>query len=1120
MKNIKKFFGVFAVAFALISVVMPVMAQDGANTDVWVSVDTDKETYSGDDTIKESIIVHNQSGSDISDVKVSVDIPQGYKTEDGKTGKWEKTIEFVGRNDETKVEISLFKIKNTTGASGDVNAGDVGRTIIWLIMAAAGIGGIVFAVRKKKVKVLLSAALVIALAGTAIPLTGIMSVKAAQQDTTVQQKTQTAAKTIKVNGKDIKLGVTIAYTPADLSFEGYSQVWEDEFEGTELNRDDWNVETHNPGWVNNELQAYVDSDDNIYVEDGKLVLKPIQTGEGKEATYTSGRVNTQGKHDFKYGIYEARVKVPAGQGFLPAFWMMPTDENTYGQWPRCGEIDIMEVLGNDTDTAYGTIHYGNPHSESQGKYELTDGNFSEEYHVFDLEWLPGRLNWYVDGKLMHTENDWYSATENQGEITYPAPFDQQFYMILNLAVGGNWPGNPDDTTDVNSQAFYIDYVRAYQKDSYDENVTKPIKEVILRDPDATGNYVLNSTFAEAESLTDDDGWKFLTTLGGEAEAEIKNNEIVITAADNGTVDYSVQLVQPDISLKKGGTYKLSFDAYADASRSMKVDVSAPDRGYNRYLADTAVALTTTKQSFSYSFTMTDKDDANGRVEFNLGNTASTAAVHITNVRIEKTAQSDAPDTKVVLADGNYVYNGAFQEGTGRLGSWTIVNNAAGQVSVTDLEDGRRFKLVVSQDKASEDFTIGQSDLALGSEAHYVVSFDAQADAPKSIKLKVAGQEFIANLTADKKNYSFKFTTPATLADKNIVFYLGTKGTMYLDNVRIDEDTMIKNGSFNAGFSGFETFVDSSAGASKVVDSISEDNAADFDITNTGDAEWKIQLKQSNVLMEKDKWYTLTFDIKSSIDRSFQYSIQRNGAVHKTEGGGEDWTTYVQETKELTAYGQDGEYTTITQTFKMNEATDDGSIFNIALGGKSITTQHRVCIDNIVLRYATDEEIEANAPAGVTPKPANVNLLVNPQLTGDAQPWVINKLPDTVVAINAGSIKYTVNSLGVNSYDVELKQENIQLEEGCRYRVTFDVTSTATRKLKVQLQQNGGSWTSYFYNEPSLTADAPYTFSQEFTMSSATDTAALLAIDMGAIADAPTTAHDVTISNCSVVKIEE
>lgn len=362
---------------------------------------------------------------------------------------------------------------------------------------------------------------------------------------TAEEKTEEVTKTILIDGEEVTLKAEITYRTeqkaeeqtTDLSYEGYNLKWEDQFDGETLNRDDWNVELHDPGWVNNELQSYVDSPENIYIEDGSLVLKPVETvNEDGSVSYTSGRVNTQNKHDFKYGLFEARVKVPKGQGFLPAFWMMPTDENLYGQWPRCGEIDIMEVLGNDTDTSYGTIHYGNPHSESQGNYTLEEGMFSDEYHVFDVEWEPGKISWYVDGKLIHTEDNWYSAIEGQGEITYPAPFDQPFYIILNLAVGGNWPGNPDETTDIANAAYYIDYVKVYQKDSYDENVTKPVEEVILRDPDENGNYVVNGDFSVKEDLTDEKDWTFLTALGGEAEAGIEDNEIAVTTENEGTVD--------------------------------------------------------------------------------------------------------------------------------------------------------------------------------------------------------------------------------------------------------------------------------------------------------------------------------------------------------------------------------------------------------------------------------------------------------------------------------------------------------------------------------------------------------------------------------------------------------
>ena len=245
-----------------------------------------------------------------------------------------------------------------------------------------------------------------------------------------------------------------------LSCDGYRLVWEERFEGETLNPADWNMELHEPGWVNHELQAYTASPENIFLREGKLVLKPVKKPDG---SFTSGRVSTQGKRDFTYGIFEARLRVPKGKGFLPAFWLMTTSEERYGQWPRCGEIDIMEVLGHDTGTNYGTIHYGIPHEQKQGKCVLERGDFSEEFHTFALRWEPGCLSWYVDGVEFRRERDWYCAREETGPIPYPAPFDHDFYIILNLAVGGDWPGDPDEHTDFERSAMEVEYVKVWQK---------------------------------------------------------------------------------------------------------------------------------------------------------------------------------------------------------------------------------------------------------------------------------------------------------------------------------------------------------------------------------------------------------------------------------------------------------------------------------------------------------------------------------------------------------------------------------------------------------------------------------------------------------------------------------
>lgn len=415
---------------------------------------------------------------------------------------------------------------------------------------------------------------------------------------------------------------------------GYELVWHDEFNGTSLNKQIWSYDPHEPGWTNNELQEYTTSRKNVFVKGGNLHLKAIKEERNHVPYYTSGKVKTQNKEDFLYGRVVVRAKVPEGQGLWPAIWMMPTEESLYGQWPKCGEIDIMEVLGNDTKTAYGTLHYGEPHASQQGIVTLEDGSFSEEFHEFSIDWEPGMIRYYIDGVHYLTVNDWFTAVEGEDDKPYPAPFDQTFFVQLNLAVGGDWPGYPDETTDFDNAEFLIDYVRVYQRtDGYDTNVSKPEKN--YKEPDETGNYITNGNFAEAENLDDEENWYFLLFESGVGSAEIVNNEIVIYTEKPGVEDYSVQLVQPGMPMLKGKKYRLTFDAYAEEDRKMIVCVSAPNAGWVRYLPDTMVELTTDMTTYTYDFEMTYKDDNSGRLEFNMGNRGSKATIHITNVRLEE-----------------------------------------------------------------------------------------------------------------------------------------------------------------------------------------------------------------------------------------------------------------------------------------------------------------------------------------------------------------------------------------------------------------------------------------------------------------------------------------------------
>lgn len=1125
--------GILAAVAAVLLGNTTVMAAAKAGEPVF-SIETDKTEYSSTDSINETIKIYNASDDILTDIEISGNIPDGYLTEDGISApeQWKAQIESVdvGETRESTVRLvqktgsedsglSDQQSGDRTGDTGTVQTGDTANIIPWSIAGAASlciIIGVVAVVRKRKGRNLLSLLLVLAMAGTLLPTS--MTAKAAEPgEKTAEEKTEEIEKTITIDGEEVTLKAVITYQTetkdqeqdTDLSYEGYNLKWEDQFEGNSLNRDDWNVELHDPGWVNNELQSYVDSPENIYIEDGSLVLKPVETkNEDGSVSYTSGRVNTQNKHDFKYGLFEARVKVPEGQGFLPAFWMMPTNENLYGQWPRCGEIDIMEVLGNDTDTSYGTIHYGNPHSESQGSYTLEEGTFSDEYHVFDVEWEPGKISWYVDGKLIHTEDNWYSATEGQGEVTYPAPFDQPFYIILNLAVGGNWPGNPDETTDIANSAYYIDYVKVYQKDSYDENVTKPVEEVILRDPDENGNYVVNGDFSEKEDLTDDKDWIFLTTLGGEAGAEIGDNEIAVNTANEGTVDYSVQLVQPDLPMKQGGVYRLCFDAYADADRTMKVGVSAPDRSFRRYLEDTTISLTEEKQTYTLDFTMTDSDDANGRLEFNMGAAGSTAGIRISNVSLKKIDEIEITEgDKGILADGNYVYNGSFQEGEGRLGYWDVLKNDGAEVSVTNENNIRRLMVNAPEGTSADNpVIVSQSDLALSAGNTYAMSFTAEGEAGKNIMVKAAGQEYTAELTGAESAYDYKLTLDTEPADTNLAFCFEEPGIYYVDNVRIEEDSLIKNGSFNAGFSGYEPYVDSSISSdvTYVVDSLNEDNAADFSINNTGDAAWKIQLKQNNVELEKGQWYRLSLDAKASISRKLMFAIQRDGS------GDDDWTPYSGEK----IVDLKNDYNKYEIVFQMTGETDPKAVLSISMGafdGIQITEKHRICIDNINL-----EKIDA---PDIGEQPAGENLLVNSDFASGNEGWE-NAVTDpgaAEVSFENGRAVYNITDVGTEDWNVQLKQNGIVLEQGAHYKVTFKAKSSEARTIKLAMLSPSYTW--YGGADIALEKDQEKEVTVDFEMTEATDMNTAMVVSMGAIAGTETPASTIELSEFSLIRME-
>lgn len=748
--------------------------------------------------------------------------------------------------------------------------------------------------------------------------------------------TLAAAVMTTLNGNWFAASVQAKSTDTVTKTEEYSLLWSDDFTGKGLDTTKWNYELHDPGWVNNELQSYTDSSKNVYVKNGNLVIQPVKTVDkttGK-VTYTSGRVNTQKKVDVKYGKIEVRAKLPKGQGIWPAIWMMPTDDSLYGGWPKCGEIDIMELLGHNPSKVYQTLHYGKSSTDiqTQGSKTLTSGDFSTAYHVFSVEWEPSSISFYVDGELTKTVNRWYTGTDGLGIITYPAPFDQEFYVILNVAIGGNWPGNPDSTTDFVKAKMLVDYVKVYQKASYDENVTMPEAAFTLRDPDASGNYIDNSDFSEAETLNDTTGWFLQTMNGGEAAAAIKDNTLTITTQKEGTVDYSIQAMQAGLPLAKGGQYRITFEAKAEAERSVVLRLDGPDYNYTKYMEDRTVDLTTEYQTYSYEFTMSADTDENGRLEFNLGAQNSknpTAEVQIKNVKLVKTAQNDTSDgsakeVKKVLTDGNYIYNGAFDQGTGRFGYWEVSSNKVkAAVTVTNSNYVRMLKVKVSSSsKKQDDVVVSQSGLSLKANTTYVLSFDAKAAKAKAIQATIAGSTLKANLTTKTKHFSFEFTTKAGLKDNSAIlgFQLGKEGTVYIDNVRIDKvlksgSNMLLNGDFSDGTNGWSPYIDSGATAAYAV----ANKKISYDIKNAGSQNWHVQLKQSGLNLEKGKTYQVKASFKSSANRKVELGLMGNAAKNYAYYGGEVITLTVGKTNEYVG------------TFQMNSDSDSNSDLVFSFG---------------------------------------------------------------------------------------------------------------------------------------------------------------------------------------------
>ncbi|CAM3774322.1 carbohydrate binding domain-containing protein [Marinicrinis lubricantis] len=849
----------------------------------------------------------------------------------------------------------------------------------------------------------------------------------------------------------------------------WSLVWNDEFNGSEIDRTKWTFDLtngiENPGWGNNELEYYTDRPENAKVQDGELVITALQE-DYEGFGYTSARMKTKGLASWTYGRFEARAKFPEGRGLWPAIWMLP-ENNEYGVWAASGEIDIVEGWGSRPNEIVGTIHSGEtwPKNNYTGKTIQIDPP-ATAWHTYALEWEPGELRWYIDGQLFHTENNWYSKGLNQPlNYAYPAPFDKAFHLLVNLAVGGNFDGDPDEST-VFPAELRVDYIRVYELTGrpYREPVKPEVpKEPIpadARQPLADGNLVYNPQFDQTvegetgiEGVPNTSYWNLLhvADFGGDAyvtiDAMAGRNYAKVNITQPGNQTYSVQLVQ-HVPIVKGRWYELNFDAKTDTSRTIQVKVGADaDRGYETYATSDPYKLTHEVQNYKLLFQMSQETNLNTRLEFNLGLNAS--PVWIGNVQLKEVEEPsvDVNAAHSPAGDGNHVYNGTFDQGEmDRLTYWQLNTAGASAASMSVDEAARELKVHVENGGASiQDTTVFQNGIQLLQGQTYKLSFQARADQPREIGMELRDQNGTASffnavktIGASMNTYEFQFTMPSPNQDlSQLAFYVGGNGgDVYLDNVQLIRTSSyvdpniewfpLKNGRFDDGMQSWQ-FVLPEGGAGSA--NVNENGELAIQVDAPGSQPYSVLLFQDALDLYKGAKYRLSFEARSTIDREIEVTIEDAS-----------YTRYFDQNVVLTSEMQ-------KYTFEMEMPGDISSSLKFSLGQlPGAQANHQIIVDNIVL------EVQGARDAA--------SMLQNGSFEQGMNGWVSHVADyagavGTVTAEN-GQMKAHIGYEGQEFWHAHVKQEGLQLKGGKRYLLTFDAASTAPRSIVAKVENTANN----------------------------------------------------------------
>lgn len=550
---------------------------------------------------------------------------------------------------------------------------------------------------------------------------------------------------------------------SNLDSSKWNLVWSDEFSGDSVDTNKWSFTIGGGGFGNNEQQYYTDSTENAYIENGCLVLNAIQESNGEE-NYTSAKLSSTSS--WTYGRYEFRAKLPGGTGLWPAIWMLPKDINVYGgEWPICGEIDIMEYMGSDRDTVLGTLHYGNPWVYNTGYYDI-NGSFEDDFHDFVLEWLPGEFRWYVDGNLYQIQQDWYSA-DSSGTYSYPAPFNQEFYLMLNLAVGGFFPGDPNPA-DWTSTKFYIDYVRVYE---YGGDLTPDSGSSSTQTPNV--NLLQNSDFT-----TDYAGWTTWSENGAVfsvADSTLKAD--IYTTLPN---TWSTQFYQ-NVDVYSSTTYRISFRAKSSVSRPITIGVEGVN---NAALFNSTFTATPEWQTYTYDFAPS-VSCGGAKLLFFLGNVEGSQ-------NVEHTVSFD--DITLIPLPDDIVTNGNFVNDLTSWSTWTE-NGSTYSVDAGEQCFVANIPTTLPNPWSAQLYQV----IDVPAAGSYRVTFKAKASMNREIRLALEkdGQSPLMDETmsvsADWTNYSYDFTASSAASGVKLVFMLGNVGTTenMAHTISIDDISLYK-----------------------------------------------------------------------------------------------------------------------------------------------------------------------------------------------------------------------------------------------------------------------------------------------------------------------------------------